>query len=176
MITNALGVSPVFINSKLLAAQERKRWYWCNWDVNQPDDLGIKFRSVIQPPGEVDDIFYYGEKSIAYMERGNDKWMQAGSRRADRYTQTAEKEKSFTLTANFYKGVPYNYFQDENGRYRKLTVVECCRLQDVPEDYFKVSSNGQAYKMLGNGWNVDTIAQAAALESASESGTPFCET
>ena len=28
---------------------------------------------------------------------------------------------------------------------------------DVPDNYFKVSSNTQAYKMLGNGWQVDTI-------------------
>ena len=35
-----------------------------------------------------------------------------GNRRADRYTQAPEKDKAFTLTANFYKGVPYNYFQD----------------------------------------------------------------
>ena len=41
--------------------------------------------------------------------------------------------------------------------YRKLTVTECCRLQGVPDDYFKVSSNTQCYKMLGNGWQVDTI-------------------
>ena len=45
----------------------------------------------------------------------------------------------------------------KNLQYRKLTVVECCRLQGVPDDYFKVSSNSQAYKMLGNGWQVDTI-------------------
>lgn len=42
--------------------------------------------------------------------------------------------------------------------FRKLTVVECCRLQTVPDDYFKVSSNSQAYKMLGNGWTVDVIS------------------
>lgn len=41
--------------------------------------------------------------------------------------------------------------------YRKLTVIECCRLQGVPDNYFKVSSNTQAYKMLGNGWQCDTI-------------------
>ncbi len=55
------------------------------------------------------------------------------------------------------KEQPGNYVA-KNATYRKLTVVECCRLQTVPEDYFKVSSNTQAYKMLGNGWTVDVIA------------------
>lgn len=41
--------------------------------------------------------------------------------------------------------------------YRKLTVTECERLQNVPDGYTSVVSNTQGYKMLGNGWNVDTI-------------------
>ena len=46
------------------------------------------------------------------MERGNDKWQQTGARRADRYEQTADKKKSFTITENWHKGVPYNYFKE----------------------------------------------------------------
>jgi DNA-cytosine methyltransferase len=41
---------------------------------------------------------------------------------------------------------------------RKLTPLECKRLQTVPDDYKMVVSNVQAYKMLGNGWTVDVIA------------------
>ena len=41
---------------------------------------------------------------------------------------------------------------------RKLNVMECKRLQTVPEDYEFPVSNTQAYKMLGNGWTVDVIA------------------
>lgn len=41
---------------------------------------------------------------------------------------------------------------------RKLTVLECKRLQTVPEWYGFPVSNNQAYKMLGNGWTVDVIA------------------
>ena len=41
---------------------------------------------------------------------------------------------------------------------RKLTVRECMRLQTVPEEYVFPVSNSQAYKMLGNGWTVDVIA------------------
>lgn len=41
---------------------------------------------------------------------------------------------------------------------RKLTVLECMRLQTVPEWYVFPVSNTQAYKMLGNGWTVDVIA------------------
>ena len=41
---------------------------------------------------------------------------------------------------------------------RKLTVRECMRLQTVPEWYEWPVSKSQAYKMLGNGWTVEVIA------------------
>lgn len=41
---------------------------------------------------------------------------------------------------------------------RKLTVIECKRLQTVPDNYVFPVSDTQAYKMLGNGWTVDVIA------------------
>ena len=41
---------------------------------------------------------------------------------------------------------------------RKLTPVECERLQTVPDGYTDHVSKTQRYKMLGNGWTVDVIA------------------
>lgn len=41
---------------------------------------------------------------------------------------------------------------------RKLTILECKKLQTVPEYYEFPVSDAQAYKMLGNGWTVDVIA------------------
>jgi len=41
--------------------------------------------------------------------------------------------------------------------WRKLTPLECERLQTVPEGYTEGVSNTQRYKMLGNGWTVDVI-------------------
>lgn len=41
--------------------------------------------------------------------------------------------------------------------YRKLTPIECERLQTVPDGYTEGVSNTQRYKMLGNGWTVDVI-------------------
>ena len=41
--------------------------------------------------------------------------------------------------------------------YRKLTPIECERLQTVPDNYTQGVSNTQRYKMLGNGWTVDVI-------------------
>ena len=46
----------------------------------------------------------------------------------------------------------------ENMSWRKLTPLECERLQTVPDGYTEGVSNTQRYKMLGNGWTCDVIA------------------
>lgn len=150
-------VEKTLINSALVSAQNRQRYYWTNFEVNQPEDRKIMLADILQPESEIEDKYFYSEKSIAYMERGNEKWMQAGSRRADRYTQHATDDKSFTLTANMHKGVPYNYFHGDSG-YRKLTTVECERLQGFNDGWTSLISNTQRYKSLGNAWTVDVIA------------------
>jgi site-specific DNA-cytosine methylase len=107
---NALGhVHKILINSALVSAQNRNRYYWTSFEVEQPEDKGILLKDIIEH--DVSDEHYHTQKAIDYMERGNEKWMQAGNRRADRYTQDETKDKAFTVTANIHKGVPYNYFK-----------------------------------------------------------------
>ena len=48
IISNALGVEPVMINAALVTAQQRKRLFWCNWKVDQPEDRGIYLRDVLE--------------------------------------------------------------------------------------------------------------------------------
>lgn len=43
-------------------------------------------------------------------------------------------------------------------KYRKLTPVECERLQTFPDNYTSMVSNSQRYRSLGNSWTVDVIA------------------
>ena len=47
--------------------------------------------------------------------------------------------------------------KDQQVYWRKLTPLECERLQTVPDNYTDCVSNTQRYKMLGNGWTVDVI-------------------
>lgn len=46
----------------------------------------------------------------------------------------------------------------EGMQWRKLTPLECERLQTVPDNYTNHVSNSQRYKMLGNGWTVDVVS------------------
>lgn len=151
VLTNAIGVEPVKINSNLVSAQNRKRLYWTNIaQIAQPEDEGIFIRDILE--GSVDEKYYVSEilcgvKKIQAKERGRG-------------------EKAKCLTATMYKG-PRNdgctLVRDYKGqaiitdRLRRLTPTECARLQTVPDWYGWVVSDTQIYRMCGNGWTVRVI-------------------
>jgi len=63
--------------------------------------------------------------------------------------------KSHCLTKEFASRT--NVGDEQEVYWRKLTPVECERLQTVPDNYTNHVSNTQRYKMLGNGWTIETI-------------------
>ena len=66
--------------------------------------------------------------------------------------EVGDKDKSNCLTTFTKDNVVV-----EGMQWRKLTPLECERLQTVPDNYTNHVSNSQRYKMLGNGWTVDVI-------------------
>lgn len=148
IITDTLGVEPIAINSRLLTAQNRPRLYWTNIpNVVQPIDRGIVLKDILVD--KVDEKFYLSDKAIDYMSR-----LRNGKPRWEYHTNPLDG-KSACLTANMYKGVPYGVIKELK---RRLTPVECERLQSVPDNYTEGVSNTQRFKMLGNGWTIDVIA------------------
>jgi len=63
--------------------------------------------------------------------------------------------KSHALTREF--AARTNVGDEQEVYWRKLTPVECERLQTVPDNYTNHVSNTQRYKMLGNGWTIEVI-------------------
>lgn len=75
IISERVGVFPVNINSALVSAQNRNRWYWTDIrarqegffgevysDIPQPEDRGILLRDILEP--EVDEKYYLPDKSV----------------------------------------------------------------------------------------------------------------
>jgi DNA (cytosine-5)-methyltransferase 3A len=71
--------------------------------------------------------------------------------------RTNDAEKALTLTATGYSVRAFTGVLGEDFSIRKLTPVECERLQTLPDNYTEGVSNSQRYKMLGNGWTVKVI-------------------
>jgi len=70
-----------------------------------------------------------------------------------RQLEVREDEKSNCLTT-----VQKDNVVVSKDMWRKLTPLECERLQTIPDNYTNHVSNSQRYKMIGNGWTVDVVA------------------
>jgi len=63
-ITNLLKADPILINSALVTAQNRQRYYWTKEDIAQPEDLGIMLKDILQEDNEVDSKYFLSEEQI----------------------------------------------------------------------------------------------------------------
>jgi DNA (cytosine-5)-methyltransferase 3A len=169
VITNALGVNPIFINSNLVSAQTRKRLYWTNIpNITLPEDRGIKLKDIVEGEG----VRVETEKSNAIIASIGRTTPREYFGRHQGQMVFVDRDKSHCLDANYYKGINWQQYLSKSRRQlvidfidgdylvRKLTPLECERLQTFPDSYTKVEgiSNTQRYKMLGNGFTADVIA------------------
>jgi DNA (cytosine-5)-methyltransferase 3A len=176
VFNSTLGVKPVLINSILVSAQNRNRYYWCGKRqdggtyrqvyIPQPKDKGILLKDILIN----DDIDYATWNKASIIRRRLD---ANGIRRDDDsdipYTQCLEvrntdNEKMGCLTTfskdNVLTPLGVGRHIDVYKRklkYRKLHPVECERLQTVNDGYTESVSESQRYKMLGNGFTIDVI-------------------
>jgi site-specific DNA-cytosine methylase len=145
IITNALGVEPILINSSLVSAQNRPRLYWTNIpDVEQPKDRDIQFKDIINNEYEFKPLTNWFFS----------KW---GDKRKIDSLRTINANKSFCVTTNKSHSKNY-YLSDDKTMARMLERDEVERLQTVPNGYTDSVTKTEAHKMLGNGWTVDVIS------------------
>jgi len=153
-ISELLGVEPLHINSKLLSAQHRNRYYWTN--ISQTEIIGndVKFADILEEG--VDKKYYYSETVLNRLNLENLK--RAG--KAGYKCKGVEVEKCAPIVARHYKGMQSQHYPviKEVDGFRKLTPIECERLQTVPDNYTSGVSDTQRFKMIGNGWTVDVIS------------------
>jgi DNA-cytosine methyltransferase len=155
IITKELGVEPIAINSSLLSGQNRPRLYWTNIPgVEMPEDKGIVLKDILEDDNLVDKQHLMTPKAMAYMDglrNGKQRWQ---------YHKNPLDGKAACIVASFYKlsGLGVLDYRTMGKPCRRLTPVECERLQTVPDNYTESASRTQRYKMIGNGWTVDVIA------------------
>jgi DNA (cytosine-5)-methyltransferase 3A len=157
-ISELLGVEPIMINSALLTAQMRKRLYWTNIpNIQQPQDKGIVLKDIIES-GDTERLKSYCI-TATYSGACPENYFNHGQR------QLVWKDKSYCIPATYYKeNVKSLLKRKKEGLFislkdmvRKLTPVECERLQGFPDNYSKGISNTQRYKALGNSFTVPII-------------------
>lgn len=108
ILTRAIGINPIEINSALVSAQNRRRLYWTNLGaeqdglfgdlkcmIPQPKDRGILLKDILEP--EVDEKYYLSDKMLNGLLDKN-------------------PEKSFCIDASYAKGTDVNTYLEKHRR------------------------------------------------------------
>jgi len=173
IITDAIWVEPILINSWLLTAQNRKRLYRTNipW-ITQPEDKQILLKDILEE--NIDKSFYMNKEQIMWVWKSKYRdrnpyyvdWKigtlkigwdvkrifatQIGS--SPKFWNSYGSDKQYTLRASNPNWVFIG------GEIRYITPIEAERLQWLPDWYTEWVSKTQRYKMIGNWRTVPVIA------------------
>jgi len=194
IITNELfGIEPVMINASLVSAQNRKRLFWVGKlvgntyekvEIEQPKDRGILLKDILEE--NVDEKYSvncvaYNRKvgvkqeldkayclsasdAIAVAQRG--RHLVNGKRKDILGAKTEQRMEFGGNKSNTLSTVQKDSYVLQNYKIRKLTPIECERLQSLPDNYTAKGiingkeidiSDTQRYKTLGNGFNCEVI-------------------
>lgn len=151
-------VEPIRINSNLLTAQNRDRYYWVwelqsDWsykkvEIEQPEDKGILLKDILD--NNINNSYYISDKQKLKLKEF---WatFSFGGKICD------INWKASPILKSYYK-VAWNWghIQDNKG-VRIFTENEAERLQGVPDNYTEWITSRQRYWALGNGWTIPII-------------------
>lgn len=136
-LTEFMGVEPIRINSKLVSAALRDRYYWTNiHGITQPKDKGITLQSIL---------------TSGYTDREKARALLVSDSRP-----LTDKKKMLRRYAKFTTIVWEEKGNDDSIRYLNQTELERC--QTVPEGYTKCLTRNEAADVLGDAFTVDVIA------------------
>jgi site-specific DNA-cytosine methylase len=149
IITEALGLEPVMINSALVSAQRRNRYYWTTLPISQPEDLGLLWRDVwdrTETTPAPDSFHRWWAKHGEYQQ-------------AKGFSQILDPDKkTMTLTASAVKSWTTCLVPVGEEKFRFLTPEEAEQLQTLPVGYTAAAGNYlERHKMIGNGWTLEVI-------------------
>ena len=161
IITNALGVEPILINSDLVSAQSRERLYWTNIpNIQQPVDKHIYLDDIIQNdiehkylPKTRLDYSNYDKSKVDKKVFKNTPTQLGNSKNFGNAVRS--NGKAFTL-----RKINPNGIIDKDYNIREFTPIEVERLQTLPDNYTLIDGikNKERYGVCGDGWTVDVIA------------------
>jgi len=159
IISEYMGIEPVQINSRMFSAQDRKRFYWTNipnwqWLVK---DKGITFQDIIEEKGFCgsmrgrrlrDGVRVDNDTSVPFVQ-----YVECRLDEKSNCLTTVSKDNLLVKTKNRVFRSPLSEVD-----WRYLTILECERLQTLPDNYTDGVSKSARRVALGNAWTVDVIA------------------
>ena len=161
-ISEEMKVKPIEINSKYFVPQNRPRLYWTNILCESVfPNKSHSIESILED--SVSEEYYLTKKQQSKLN------LDFSWKENEIITHKGGKHQQDTiyrydgiigcLSASHHGAARHltkTYMKD--GRIRRLTEIECERLQSVPDNFTMGVSSSKRYEMLGNGWTVDVIA------------------
>ena len=187
IMSRALGVYPVRINSSLLVAQMRDRYYWTNirtketmfdvvTDIEQPKDRNILLKDILEsnsrplktPSKMARRYFEIGMANLIFKDEQT--YLRVKEATAIGFVDIAENEavdlsypSSKTRRGRSMKEKSNcllrnnEYFVFQGGDLRYFTQTELERLQGFPDGYTSILTRSKAASLLGDGWTLPII-------------------
>lgn len=166
IITEALGVKPIFLNSGEFSAQKRRRLYWTNIKFD-PVKKNVLLKDILDKGPRI-----YDEKLNSLIVGKEGKSLLIKNATAKGYLIAEEFDginlqfpDSKTRRGRVQSGkigtldTSCEYGVNIGGKISRLTISELEKVQGLPVGYTEGIAERKRKKAIGNGWQVDTIEQ-----------------
>ena len=159
-ISREFGVDLVYINSALVSAQNRQRFYAFNWEVEQPEDRKIYLDELLTDEdfapyngGQFirtkDDLTAHFDSTYQIGKTG-----QSGGQAVRVYDL---KGKAVTLKSQAGGGGAKTGLYLVGDTVKSLSRQGAEKLQTMPIGYTRAVTSDKAITALGNGWTAEVI-------------------
>lgn len=151
-INDLFGVEPICINSSLVSAQDRERYYWTNIsDITQPADKKLTINDIIKK-----------ENIIEVTHRLNSNGGEKTKGKIIKNCRSINDKHKTLLTGGIRPTTTGGCHFEIGNRWFQFLPEGAMMLQTVPEHHINTLlnsgiSNTQLYKIAGNGWTHDVI-------------------
>lgn len=155
-ITRLVKTFPIVIDAAKVSAQHRERLFWCNWNIEQPDDRGIMLKDILEKYVDIK----YALSHLAPIVWEKNSSTRVGLINGENHTANriySDAGKAVTLTSQGGGYAAKSGLYLINKHVRRLTPVECERLQCLPDNYTEGFADTHRYCMIGNGFNLEVI-------------------
>ena len=155
IITKTLGVEPILLDASLVSAQCRKRLFWTNIpNIQQPEDRNITIETILETE--------YDPKKDCIARIVNRRLKDGKRHDGDpnvpqtRVIDCRKDKKTGTLTSVQKDNVVVRK-EGDTTTFRPLSLIECERLQGLPDNYTEGICKSARYKAIGNGFHTEII-------------------
>lgn len=181
-IAKELGVDLMYINSALVSAQNRQRFYAFNWEVEQPEDRGIFLKDILER-GEswrekslcIDACYYKGGNLTSFKKQSGMRLMAAEL--VDVGHDLTGNDKAYALTTTYGSCVPHDTIK----RKRRSMIAEPVRIPEYGTDkarpinaHYSNNCGGFEHRMFSENPNKQQVDMIAEPINMTKDGKSKC--